>query len=102
VSLQIRHHGNDVHQGNGPPGSDGNLQVSFDMGIRLHGPDREGIEERAGMDWSKIIEPKDAELNSLAGMLLDLKARRIRRFVFVNNHFEGCAPLTIERLRSRL
>jgi len=26
--------------------------------IRLHGPDREGMEERTQMDWSKIIEPR--------------------------------------------
>jgi len=36
------------------------------------------------------------------GMLTDLKARRRNTWVFVNNHFEGCAPLTIERIRERI
>ena len=27
--------------------------------IRLHGPDREAMDERAGKDWSRIVEPRD-------------------------------------------
>lgn len=70
--------------------------------IRLHGPDREGIEERTGQDWSKIIEPRDADLDALAGMLRDLKVRKRRVWTFINNHFEGSAPLTITRIMERL
>ena len=39
---------------------------------------------------------------ALAGMLQDLKKRRRNVWLFVNNHFEGCAPLTIERIQERL
>ncbi len=70
--------------------------------IRLHGPDRGGMEERTGKDWSKIVEPRDADLNGVAGMLKDAAVRRLTASVFVNNHFEGCAPLTIERMRERM
>jgi len=70
--------------------------------IRLHGPDREGMEERTGQDWSKIVEPRDADLDALAGMLRHLKSLRRMVWVFGNNHFEGCAPLTIKRIQARL
>jgi uncharacterized protein YecE (DUF72 family)/GNAT superfamily N-acetyltransferase len=70
--------------------------------IRLHGQDREGIEERSQKKWSQITEPKDQELDLLAEMLRDLQDRKKQAWAFVNNHYEGCAPLTIERIRSRL
>jgi uncharacterized protein YecE (DUF72 family) len=73
-------------------------ELADDVVIRLHGPDREGMEERTGRDWSKIAEPRDADLAALASMLKALKARRRTVWVLVNNHFEGCAPLTIERI----
>ena len=67
----------------------------------LYGPDREGIEERTGKDWSRILEPRDADLDALVTMLKDIKVRRQTAWVFANNHFEGCAPLTIDRIRER-
>jgi uncharacterized protein YecE (DUF72 family) len=70
--------------------------------IRLHGPDRKGIEEKAGKDWSQLVEPKDKEINSLATMLIDLKSRNVESFVYVNNHFEGSAPKTITRIEEAL
>lgn len=70
--------------------------------IRLHRPDREGIEERTGADWSRIIEPRDADLDALAGMLGHLKSVRHRVWLFGNNHFEGCAPLTLKRTLARV
>ena len=71
--------------------------------IRLHGPDREGMDERSGKDWSRIVEPRDGELSALAVVLGDLRRRGKKAWIFVNNHhFEGCAPLTIQRMRERL
>ena len=70
--------------------------------IRLHGPDREGIEARSHKKWAQITDPKDQELDRLAGMLKDLQARKKQAWTFANNHYEGSAPLTIERIRSRL
>lgn len=77
-------------------------QLTENVVIRLHGPDRAGIEERAGMDWSALIEKRDGDLDALASMLKKLGAHRRNIWLFVNNHFEGSAPLTIERIRERI
>jgi uncharacterized protein YecE (DUF72 family) len=70
--------------------------------IRMHGPDRRGIEKRTGKVWNKIVEPKDGELRRLKDMLGDLDSRGVTTYVNVNNHYEGSAPLTIERIRSAI
>ena len=70
--------------------------------VRLHGPDRKEIEKQTGEDWSQIIAPKDGDIVSLAAMLSDLQSRDVRSFVYVNNHFEGSAPRTIDRITARL
>ena len=70
--------------------------------IRLHGPDREAMDERAGKDWSRIVEPRDGEINALAVVLGDLRRRGKKAWIFANNHYEGCAPLTIQRIKERL
>lgn len=70
--------------------------------IRLHGPDREAMDERSGKDWSRIVDPRDGEVNDLAGVVRYLQQRGKKAWMFANNHFEGCAPLTIERIRERM
>ena len=69
--------------------------------IRLHGPDREGIEKATGENWDRIVAPKDGELPGIVEMIHDMKGRGLTVFLNVNNHYEGSAPLTIERLRER-
>lgn len=66
--------------------------------IRLHGPDRKEIEAQTGKNWSHRIAPKDKDLVSLVEMLSKLQSHNMESFVFVNNHFEGSAPRTIERI----
>jgi uncharacterized protein YecE (DUF72 family) len=66
--------------------------------VRLHGPDRQEIEERAGGQWTKVIEPKDEGLKETASIIEENTRRKLMTFVNVNNHYEGCAPLTIRRL----
>jgi uncharacterized protein YecE (DUF72 family) len=66
--------------------------------VRLHGPDREGIEERTGGSWNEIVEPKDDGLKTTTSIIKENASRKINTFVNVNNHYEGCAPLTIQRL----
>ncbi len=66
--------------------------------LRLHGPDRSGMEEKTGGDWSRIVEPRDAELETVAAMVRRLLKGGHDVFVNVNNHYEGSAPLTIGRL----
>ena len=77
-------------------------QLTENVVIRLHGTDREGMEKRTGKDWSRIIEPRDAELAALADMVQDLRVRRRNIWLLVNNHYEGSAPLTMERIQERV
>jgi uncharacterized protein YecE (DUF72 family) len=70
--------------------------------IRLHGPDRKGIEKKTRKRWDTVVEPKDNALPELADLITDLGSRDVTTYVNVNNHYEGSAPLTIERIRSRL
>lgn len=66
--------------------------------IRLHGEDREGMEERTGEDWSKIVRPKDDEIERIAGSIKYLYKNGKRIFININNHYEGSAPLTIDKM----
>ncbi|HCM26283.1 MAG TPA: DUF72 domain-containing protein [Treponema sp.] len=70
--------------------------------FRLHGPDRAGIEKKTKEDWSRIVEPRDDEIDSLARLFSRLGAIGLDLIVNVNNHYEGSAPLTIRKLRDRL
>jgi uncharacterized protein YecE (DUF72 family) len=70
--------------------------------IRLHGPDRAGMEKRTGKRWDRVVEPRDAQLGAVVEMIEDLLGRGLDVYVNVNNHYEGSAPLTIERIRNLL
>jgi uncharacterized protein YecE (DUF72 family) len=70
--------------------------------IRLHGPDRKGIEKIANKSWNKIYVDRMKEISSIVGMIKELETNEVDLFVNVNNHFEGSAPLSIERIKNRL
>lgn len=70
--------------------------------IRMHGPDRKDIERLTGKNWNKIVAPKDQDVTDLASMLMELRSREMKTFTFINNHFEGSAPKTIQRLNRQL
>jgi uncharacterized protein YecE (DUF72 family) len=70
--------------------------------VRLHGPDRRAIEGETGKKWDRIVAPKDDELSGIATMVGDLLHAGVDVYINVNNHYEGSAPLTIERLQERL
>ena len=70
--------------------------------LRLHGPDRSSIEKKTGNIWNAIVEPKDEELEEIARLILFLLQKDVDIFVNVNNHYEGSAPLTIQRIRDCL
>ena len=40
--------------------------------------------------------------HTLAAMLKNMGVRRQTAWLFANNHFEGSAPLTIDRINERL
>ena len=42
------------------------------------------------------------ELNDIVEMIKDLKNRGVEVYLNVNNHYEGCAPMTIEKIEKLL
>ncbi len=67
--------------------------------IRLLGPDRQGIEKTTGKKWDKIVAPKDSEIPGIARLvrkMVDQSGMDV--YLNVNNHYEGSAPATIEKL----
>jgi len=62
------------------------------------GPDRKKIEKKTKKIWSRIVDPRDGELQQLKIMVDDLIAREIKVTLNVNNHYEGSAPMTIQKL----
>ena len=70
--------------------------------IHLHGYDRKGIEEKGNNFWDRIVEPKDDELKNIVLMIKDLQSKDVDIYMNVNNHYEGSAPLTINKLYDAL
>ena len=70
--------------------------------FRLHGPDRTGIEKLSNENWNQIYIDRTKELEELAETFKDLLSRKIDLFINVNNHFEGSAPITIQKLKKLL
>lgn len=70
--------------------------------IRLLGPARKEIEKKTGTHWNRIVAPKDGDITLLVCMLSDINDRGLESFVFVNNHFEGSAPRTIQRIKESI
>ena len=70
--------------------------------IRLHGPDRKEIEAQTKGVWNDIVLPKNESLASAAQIIQESLAKDLDTYVNVNNHYEGCAPLSIERLLALL
>ena len=68
--------------------------------IRLHGTDRQAIEESTGEVWDKVVEPKDEDLEQLVQIVRDLRVRNFHSFINVNNHYEGSAPRTIRKIKA--
>jgi uncharacterized protein YecE (DUF72 family) len=65
--------------------------------IRLHGGDRLEMEIETGGNWNQVIAPKPKGLEAAARIVEENKSRKTLTFLNINNHFEGSAPLTIER-----
>lgn len=66
--------------------------------VRLLGPDRQGIEKQTGKRWNAVVAPKDDELPAIVDTVEAMIAAGTDVYVNVNNHYEGSAPLTIEKL----
>lgn len=70
--------------------------------IRLHGPDREGMEERTGKRWDTLVVRRDEELRDIVAVVRALLDADTDVYLAINNHYEGCAPHTIVRVRELL
>ena len=70
--------------------------------IRLHGPDRKGIKKKTNSDWSEIVDPKDDAINKISEMIIDLLSKEVDVYLNINNHYEGCAPKTIQKFKNLL
>lgn len=70
--------------------------------IRLHGFDRKGIELRTNKIWNEIVDPQEADLKKIVKMIQSLLSKKIDVYLNVNNHYEGSAPLTINRIKKML
>jgi len=66
--------------------------------IRLHGPDRKNIETLTKKRWNKIVEEKNDELDAVVRIVEELLKGGVDVYMNVNNHYEGSAPLTIDRV----
>jgi uncharacterized protein YecE (DUF72 family) len=79
----------------------GNM-INHSAVIRLIGPERQGIEKIANDNWNQIYINRDKELKSIVVMIKELQNKEVNLFVNVNNHLEGSAPMTIEKLKRLL
>lgn len=70
--------------------------------VRLHGEDREGMEEKTGADWSRVARPKDEELERIVPAIKRLAGYGKKAFVNANNHYEGSAPITLGKISALL
>jgi uncharacterized protein YecE (DUF72 family) len=70
--------------------------------VRLHGPNREDMEKVTKKIWNRVVERRDEGLRSAIDIVKANAARLITTYVNVNNHYEGSAPLTIERFLDAL
>jgi len=70
--------------------------------VRLHGYERDEIEKKTNKIYNQIVEPKDEELPGIIEMIQDMRSRGVEVYLNVNNHYEGSAPLTIEKIRGLL
>lgn len=71
------------------------------VAVRLLGGDRKEIETKTKGNWNEIVEPKQ-DLPEIAGMLRDLSQGSRLVKVYLNNHYEGSAPKSIDRLKALL
>ena len=56
----------------------------------------------SGENWNKIYINRDDELQDIVEMIKDLNNRGVDVYLNVNNHYEGCAQMTIEKINKLL
>ena len=79
-----------------------NTRTADFMVLRLHGPDRAGIERLTGKKWGRVVQPQERGMRAAVEIVRGNTTEFVTTFVNVNNHYEGSAPLTIERFLDAL
>ncbi|QQO08046.1 DUF72 domain-containing protein [Breznakiella homolactica] len=69
--------------------------------IRLAGEPPKEPEPEKQMPWNRLIQIRP-DLSKITDMITDLHCRGHQVLVYVDNHYEGSAPKTIERIESLL
>lgn len=69
--------------------------------IRLLGGDRAEIERKTNEQWNVLVDEKN-DIDKVATMLKTLRQTDAEVYINVNNHYEGSAPLTINKLKALL
>ena len=70
--------------------------------IRLHGGDRAEIETQTGSIWDQVVDPHPEAVRAAVCIARHNRRSKTLTYVNCNNHFEGSAPLTIERFLEAL
>lgn len=66
--------------------------------IRLLGGDRTEIEHKTNEQWNTLADEKN-DLDKVVSMLRVLEQTDAEVYINVNNHYEGSAPLTIQKMK---
>ncbi|MFO7956651.1 MAG: DUF72 domain-containing protein [Candidatus Brocadiia bacterium] len=64
--------------------------------VRLHGPTREGIEKMTGGEWNEVVQPQPEGIETAVQIVRENAEQGLETYVNANNHYEGCAPLTLQ------
>lgn len=70
--------------------------------FRLHGPNRKNIERMSNGIWNQIYIDREGELKGISKIFKELLTKDVDLFINVNNHFEGSAPLTIQKIKDSM
>lgn len=82
-------------------GKHGTATASYSI-VRLHGPDRQAMEKATKKAWNRIVEPRDHGIRSAIDIVRRNADQAVTTYLNVNNHYEGSAPLTIQRFLDAL
>lgn len=66
--------------------------------LRLIGPDRAAMDRSSGKRWDRIIVARDADIKRIVSFSQATINRGHDVYLNVNNHYEGSAPLTLEKI----
>lgn len=59
------------------------------------------IEKKTGKQWDKVVEPHDEDLERITKIVIEM-IKQLVVVINVNNHYEGSAPKTIEKIQKLL